>query len=115
LVGCASAAANRAEKSNLTGGGRALAKGADHATPGRADSSEELDRRVMRTRSQLARSRWLRFNAVPVARNSAAIPDRSKVFIALPLLDTGGMVCPDKLKHVARGILDGVRSPIESP
>jgi hypothetical protein len=32
---------------------------------------------VMRTRSQRARSRWLRFNAVPVTRNSAAIPVRN--------------------------------------
>jgi hypothetical protein len=29
-VGCASAAANRAEKSNLTGGGHVLASGAHH-------------------------------------------------------------------------------------
>ena len=34
LVGCASAAANRAEKSNLQGSRGALAKGADHAAAG---------------------------------------------------------------------------------
>jgi hypothetical protein len=41
----------------------------------------------MRTRSQRARSRWLRFNAVPVAKNSAAMLVRSSFFISsLPLI-----------------------------
>src|SRR5262249_40305336 len=41
----------------------------------------------MRTRSQRARSRWLRFNAVHVARSSAAIPARRAFLMAffLPL------------------------------
>jgi hypothetical protein len=32
----------------------------------------------------------------------------------MPAMDIGSMVCPDKLKHAARGILDGVHSPNES-
>ena len=35
IGGCTSTAANCAEKSNLPGGGRALASGADHAAPRR--------------------------------------------------------------------------------
>jgi len=35
----------------------------------------------MRTRSQLARSRWLRFNAVPVARSSAVILVRNSLVL----------------------------------
>jgi hypothetical protein len=37
----------RGRGGDLPGGGRALAKGADHAAPARAGGDEELDRRVM--------------------------------------------------------------------
>jgi hypothetical protein len=36
------------------------------------------------------------------------------MIIVVSLLDIESMVCPDKLKDVARGILDGAHSPSES-
>jgi len=47
----------------------------------------------------------------------------ARVFVALQMIvvvvaaarsNIGSMVCPDKLKDVARGILDGAHSPSES-